>query len=190
MHHFPHPFINTAQVYATAANATTLPPTAPRNYRTIIGLRFPCFRPAQTTNAAPGDSPERHLQSSALWTFYFPCAGAGVAAGAVGAGAALVGAGVAGVEVAGAGVAAGATGAGIPGTLGTVVPVEIGFLVVATSPRGIRNILLSSANAAMIPATHTVPFAKKSRVRREPNVDPRVEPSPPKAPLAPPPLLG
>lgn len=106
--------------------------------------------------------------------------GAGVVLGA-----ALVGAGVA----AGAGLA-GATGAGNPGTLGTAVSVEIGFLVVATSPRGIRNILLRSASAAMMPATHTVPLAKKSRVRREPNVEPKVDPSPPKAPLAPPPLLG
>ena len=98
---------------------------------------------------------------------------------------------MAGAEVAGADwVGAGATGAGIPGTLGTAVSVEIGFFVVATSPRGIRNILLRIASAAIMPATQTVPFAKKSRVRREPNVEPRVDPNPPNAPLAPPPLLG
>jgi hypothetical protein len=45
-------------------------------------------------------------------------------------------------------------------------------------------------NTAIPPATQLVPFARKSRVRREPNVEPSWVPSEPNALLMPPPLLG
>jgi hypothetical protein len=45
-------------------------------------------------------------------------------------------------------------------------------------------------STASAPAAQVVPFARKSSVRREPNVDPSEEPRPPKAPPRLPPLLG
>jgi len=45
-------------------------------------------------------------------------------------------------------------------------------------------------NAPSDPASHVVPFARKSRVLRDPNVEPSCDPRFPNAPPTPPPLLG
>ncbi len=152
-----------------------------------------CRTPLRSHSAPKGRSNEYPLQEDRV---YLP-AGGGVCCPPAGGGVCCppAGGGVC-CPPAGGGVCCPPAGGGVGRAPGVgVVGIALfpwvgrrGPLVVVTPEP--RNILAIRQSAASDPASQVVPFARKSSVRREPNVEPSCEFRFPNAPPTPPPLLG